>query len=292
MPVFFTHNQPVILTTREGTYHSHYHYEAELIYVVRGDYRVITKGVTHDLHAGDIWLGFPFDEHSYVDIGDNYTLIAIFAPEHIGSVGQLLCTRQPGRPVVNVSELSPGFGEELVRVAQMWMAISMGDESVRRKYYRTVIFDERYRGLEISPETVLAYFSASMTELLGAMKLSPNESPGVYSIQKVMNYCVANISDPGLSMSKLTEAVGLSRSQISRLMSSMMKTSFPEFLHSLRIKQARSLVGYTDKSITEIAYECGFTSSRNFNRVFRSVVGMSPSEFRELRKKLGSGETI
>ncbi len=292
MPVFFTHDQPVLLTKRQTTYYSHYHYEAELVYVVKGSYRVISKGVTYDLHDGDIWLGFPFDEHSYVDTGDNYTLIGIFAPEHIGSVGRLLCTRQPGRTVVNVSELSPGFGEELVRVAQMWMATAVEDAGLRWKYYRDTDPDERYKGLEITREAVLAYLTASMTELLGAMKLSPNESPCVYSIQKVMNYCVANISDPGLSMSKLTEAVGLSRSQISRLMSSMMKTSFPEFLHSLRIKQARSLVGYTDKSIIDIAYECGFTSSRNFNRVFHSVVGMSPSEFRELRKKLGSESTI
>ena len=124
MPVFFTHSQPIILMKREITYYSHFHYEAELIYVVSGRYRVISKGVTYDLGEGDIWLGFPFDEHSYVDIGDNVTMLAIFAPEHLGAVGRLLCTRRPGRPVVNISEFPPGFGDGLVRVAQMWMALN------------------------------------------------------------------------------------------------------------------------------------------------------------------------
>lgn len=119
MPVFFTHSQPIILMKREITYYSHFHYEAELIYVVSGGYRVISKGVTYDLGEGDIWLGFPFDEHSYADIGDNVTMLAIFAPEHLGAVGRLLCTRRPGRPVVNISEFPPGFGDGLVRVAQM-----------------------------------------------------------------------------------------------------------------------------------------------------------------------------
>ena len=36
MPVFFTHSQPIIVMKREITSYSHFHYEAELIYVVSG----------------------------------------------------------------------------------------------------------------------------------------------------------------------------------------------------------------------------------------------------------------
>ena len=287
MPVFFTHSQPIILMKREITYYSHFHYEAELIYVVSGRYRVISKGVTYDLGEGDIWLGFPFDEHSYVDIGDNVTMLAIFAPEHLGAVGRLLCTRRPGRPVVNVSEFPPGFGDGLVRVAQMWMALNKRNESAVRSYENELL-DSRYIGSVTTRETVLAYLSAAIGELLGAMNMSPRDSAGVYSIQKIVNCCADNISDPELSMNKLTAAVGLSRSQISRLMSSMMKTSFPEFLHALRIRQARQLLMFTDKTVTDIAFECGFMSQRNFNRVFREMTGMTPSEFRERSKELGN----
>ena len=291
MPVFFTHSQPIILMKNEITYHSHYHYEAELVYVVKGAYRVISKGVTYDLHEGDIWLGFPFDEHSYINIGDNETMLGIFSPEHIGPVGRLLCTRRPVCPVVNVSALSPGFGDELIRIAQLWMAICRRDRIIRGCDPKS-IFDTRYVGFPIARESVMLYLSAAISELLGAMELSPHDSTGVYSIQKIMSFCADNISDPELSMSKLTTAVGLSRSQISRLMSSMMKTSFPEFLHSLRIQQARSLLKFTDKPVTDIVFECGFMSQRNFNRVFREIVGMTPSEFRERCKTLGNDETI
>ena len=169
MPVFFTHSQPIILMKREITYYSHFHYEAELIYVVSGRYRVISKGVTYDLGEGDIWLGFPFDEHSYVDIGDNVTMLAIFAPEHLGAVGRLLCTRRPGRPVVNISEFPPGFGDGLVRVAQMWMALNKRNESAVRNYENELL-DSRYIGSVTTRETVLAYLSAAIGELLGAME--------------------------------------------------------------------------------------------------------------------------
>ena len=291
MPIFFTHSQPIILMKHEITFHSHFHYEAEMIYVVKGAYRVVSKGVTYNLSEGDIWLGFPFDEHSYADIGDNLTMLAIFAPEDIGHVGRVLCTRRPERPVVNVSELPPGFGDGLVRTAQMWMAMSRREKLVRNCDPKS-LFDERYLDYPADRETILAYLSAAVSELLGVMELSPRESTGVYSIQKIMSYCVENLSDPELSMQKLTAAVGLSRSQISRLMSSMMKTSFPEFLHSLRTNQARALLRSTDKPVTDIAFECGFMSQRNFNRVFREIVGMPPSDFRLLCEKLGSDDPI
>ena len=291
MPIFFTHSQPIILMKHEITFHSHFHYEAEMIYVVKGAYRVVSKGVTYDLGEGDIWLGFPFDEHSYADIGDNLTMLAIFAPEDIGHVGRILCTRHPGRPVVNVSELPPGFGDGLVRTAQMWMAMSRRERLVRNCDPDS-IFDKRYLNYPAERETILSYLSAAVSELLGVMKLSPRDSTGVYSIQKIMSYCVENLSDPELSMQKLTSAVGLSRSQISRLMSSMMNTSFPEFLHSLRTNQARALLRSTDKPVTDIAFECGFMSQRNFNRVFREIVGMSPSDFRLLCEKIGDDATF
>ena len=291
MPIFFTHSQPIILMKHEITFHSHFHYEAEMIYVVKGAYRVVSKGVTYNLSEGDIWLGFPFDEHSYADIGDNLTMLAIFAPEDIGHVGRVLCTRRPERPVVNISELPPGFGDGLVRLAQMWMAMSRREKLVRNCDPDSM-FDKRYLDYPADRETILAYLSAAVSELLGVMELSPRESTGVYSIQKIMSYCVENLSDPELSMQKLTAAVGLSRSQISRLMSSMMKTSFPEFLHSLRTNQARALLRSTDKPVTDIAFECGFMSQRNFNRVFREIVGMPPSDFRLLCEKLGSDDPI
>ena len=291
MPIFFTHSQPIILMKHEITFHSHFHYEAEMIYVVKGAYRVVSKGVTYDLGEGDIWLGFPFDEHSYADIGDNLTMLAIFAPEDIGHVGRILCTRHPGRPVVNVSELPPGFGDGLVRTAQMWMAMSRRERLVRNCDPDS-IFDKRYLNYPAERETILSYLSAAVSELLGVMKLSPRDSAGVYSIQKIVNCCADNISDPELSMNKLTAAVGLSRSQISRLISSIMKTSFPKFLHALRIRQARQLLMFTDKTVTDIAFECGFMSQRNFNRVFREITGMTPSEFRERSEELGNDTSL
>jgi AraC-like DNA-binding protein len=48
----------------------------------------------------------------------------------------------------------------------------------------------------------------------------------------------------------------------------------------LRIQQAKALLKETPDNVTDIAYACGFNSSQHLARVFRRVVGMTPTAFR------------
>lgn len=288
MPVFFMHNDPVILIKHQGSYHNHFHYEAELIYVIEGSYRIKLKDEQYDLKTGDVWLAFPFEEHKYEYIGENTIMIAIFSPEHIGAIGNKLMFNRSEYPVVNVSNM-PGYGEFLIRIAQLWMF-----NFEREKHYGQGsgdnIYDKAFEKYILPCETILTMLSAAVGELLENIKLTPKNSPGVCSIQRIIEYCSKNINDPELSMDKLSAAVGLSRSQISRLISHYIKMSFPEFLHSERMTYARNMLKFSDKAITDIALECGFQSQRSFNRIFRDMMGMTPSEWRIKCKARGDNE--
>ena len=55
---------------------------------------------------------------------------------------------------------------------------------------------------------------------------------------------------------------------------------FTDILNSIRIGNSRILLAETQKSITEIAYESGFGSVRNYNRVFKAYTGKTPKEFK------------
>ena len=52
------------------------------------------------------------------------------------------------------------------------------------------------------------------------------------------------------------------------------------YLNRYRVHQARQLLSDTDKTITEIAMEVGFSDSSYFSRVFRREVGLSPEAYR------------
>jgi AraC-like DNA-binding protein len=59
-----------------------------------------------------------------------------------------------------------------------------------------------------------------------------------------------------------------------------------EYLKACRLQAARRLLSsnaLADRSITEIAFECGFTSSAHFSTEFRKCFGQSPRTFRQSR---------
>jgi AraC-like DNA-binding protein len=56
--------------------------------------------------------------------------------------------------------------------------------------------------------------------------------------------------------------------------------NFTEYLSRVRIENSRNLLLNPNLRISEIAYEAGFQSLTHFNRVFKRIVGQSPTGFR------------
>lgn len=60
-----------------------------------------------------------------------------------------------------------------------------------------------------------------------------------------------------------------------------MGMSFPEYLQSIRLNCAVSLIAGGEQSITEIAADSGFESQRTFYRAFRARFGITPLQYRK-----------
>ena len=56
--------------------------------------------------------------------------------------------------------------------------------------------------------------------------------------------------------------------------------TFVEYLNTIRIGHVCKLLADSDENVVNIAYECGFNNLANFNRQFKRLKGMSPSEYR------------
>jgi AraC-like DNA-binding protein len=74
--------------------------------------------------------------------------------------------------------------------------------------------------------------------------------------------------------------VGVSVGQLSRLFRRAMGCSIPQYRNRIRIERAAELLRTTDKSVTTVALDCGFTNLTHFHRVFSRVHGRSPREYR------------
>ncbi len=95
-----------------------------------------------------------------------------------------------------------------------------------------------------------------------------------------------NMGDSDFTVERLGEEVGLSRVQLYRKVKALTGQTPVDLLKKARLERARLLVEKTDKSISEIAYEVGFTAPSYFNKCFKDEFGTSPGALREQGSKL------
>lgn len=87
-----------------------------------------------------------------------------------------------------------------------------------------------------------------------------------------------------LDIDQLARDVGLSRPHFFKLFRRQMGVTPSIYLNTLRTEQAIDDLLSTDKSVTEIAFDVGFSSQASFTRFFSSNVGIAPSEYRRVAR--------
>ncbi|MCM1336865.1 MAG: substrate-binding domain-containing protein [Candidatus Amulumruptor caecigallinarius] len=84
-----------------------------------------------------------------------------------------------------------------------------------------------------------------------------------------------------LNIDALAARLNLGRSQFYRKIKALTNYSPVELLRKLRLERARELLTSTSRSVSEIAYEVGFSAPAYFTRVYRETYGETPTELRD-----------
>ena len=99
-------------------------------------------------------------------------------------------------------------------------------------------------------------------------------------IKRVMQFVEENISNSEANVGEMAQDAAISRSGLQRKLKQAMGITPQDLLREARIKHACQLLKETDKSISEIAYACGFTDPKYFSRSFKQSTGKAPSEWK------------
>jgi AraC-like DNA-binding protein len=91
------------------------------------------------------------------------------------------------------------------------------------------------------------------------------------------------ISDATLHIDTLAESLSMSRRSLQRKLAKY-GLNFSQVLTQVRRRLAADWLEMTDKSITDIAFDLGYTDASNFTRAFRWQAGVSPKEFRKINR--------
>lgn len=99
-------------------------------------------------------------------------------------------------------------------------------------------------------------------------------------INRVIDYLRRNL-DRQVRLGELAKVACLSEFHFHRIFSAVSGETLNNFTNRLRLEKAARLLRYSGKSLTDIALDCGFSSSATFSRAFRSGYEISPSQFRK-----------
>jgi AraC-like DNA-binding protein len=85
-----------------------------------------------------------------------------------------------------------------------------------------------------------------------------------------------------ISLEEVASVAGMNASAFCRYFRQKTGKTFAQFVNELRISYACKFLRHGDQTIAHISDEAGFNNLSNFNRQFKSFIGKSPSEYREL----------
>jgi len=105
---------------------------------------------------------------------------------------------------------------------------------------------------------------------------------GSASEQRVRQFLerLAEDCDEDWTLHTMARACGVQRTRFHTLVHQISGLSPMRYLAQVRVDRARRLLRETDRSVTDIALSCGFSSSQYFANVFRKHVGLAPSDYR------------
>lgn len=144
--------------------------------------------------------------------------------------------------------------------------------------------------LEATGSARSAKMMAAVWDLLGELARSPAPSTDATSTPEraadedprlavAERFMADRLSDP-IGVDQIADAVGLSRSQLTRLLVEHRGVGPAHLLRQMRVGRARDLLRGSTLAIKEIARVCGFVSQNHFSRVFVEETGSRPSAAR------------
>jgi len=238
------------------SYRVHFHHNIEVVYMFKGKGCAIVEGKEYELLPGDVLVVFPNQIHEYRRVSEEEYFICIFKPEILPDFKEKFYSMSPTENVYSTKNEN----KLLLELAQMLPGVKDSDALYREQIYRGML---------------TAFFG----ELFSRITLKEVKSANLSVVKNFLIFCNENyMSD--ITLDNVAEKLHVSKYYISHLMNERLHISFNEYINSLRIADACVMLDEDELDITEISRLSGFNTLRTFNRAFRQVHGMTPTQYK------------
>ncbi|MCX6894805.1 MAG: AraC family transcriptional regulator [Verrucomicrobia bacterium] len=257
----------------------HFHPEFELIHIRQGRGRRLVGDSIGHFGPDDLVFIAPNVPHIWQVAPESPKAEALyiqFLPDFLGA--DFFKTPEM-QPVLELLTAAPG--------GVTFSAPMRKEISARLKEFPTLNQSERLLALldilcRLSRDPGIRHLGKSTTPV----RLNQREEERISQVFKYLN---ENLTG-AISQAEVARSVRLSSSAFSRLFKKTTRKCFMQVVNELRIAQVCRLLAETDRTVSEIAYGCGFESLPNFHCQFRRIMKTSPGKYRQKLATIAAGK--
>ncbi|WP_158994206.1 hybrid sensor histidine kinase/response regulator transcription factor [Mucilaginibacter sp. L196] len=137
--------------------------------------------------------------------------------------------------------------------------------------------------LELNIRNLLASRQAMQQKFSRQITLMPKnreiDSPDEQFLNKTMQIIECNLENPDFDVVMLVDKIGMSQTVLYRKVKALTDMTITDFIKSIRLKQAASMLTQNKLTVAEVAYSVGFNDRKYFSKEFKKQFGQTPSGY-------------
>ena len=155
-------------------------------------------------------------------------------------------------------------------------------KELEEAWFQSRVLDRRQYDSILRLLSIFAQHLSTLGQEL-AVQAEHGEAPPIARARALIN----SRHSEDLSLDEVAKAVNMSAFYFCKTFKKATGMTFTNYLARVRVEKVKNLLLNPHKRVSEAAFEAGFQSLSQFNRVFRRIAGQSPKTFREnLQKRL------
>ena len=217
--------------------------------VSSGDGILHTAGKSTPLKKGDLFFTFPAESFALESVDDfTYSYISF-----VGIRGNMIMES------LGINNRSFVFrsAEELCDIWSNGLSFS-------------------YETADLISESILLY---TFAYLGNRMLPKTDRSRRNKSIDIIKKYVDDNLSDPALSLEKISRELSYNKKYISHAFKKSFGIGITDYLNTVRIQNACTMIEQSYTGVNDIADRCGYTDPGYFSKIFKTKMGVSPTQY-------------
>lgn len=259
-----------------GGYHYHDFFEATYYHSLTDTPSIgsfIIRDKSYPIRDGAVVIVNAFDPHEvHMNPGVQYTRYAmnfdldflLSASSKETKIFGIFSTDSPKYPVLDLSD---------------------EQQQVVKKIFHSMEDCRLYHGRDLYNKAMLYEMLAVLFDIFYyESSMSRKDEDHLEMVASIVKFVEANIGEP-LSLNRVADHVNYSPSYTSRMFHYYTGETLNRYILSKRVDKAKLFLTSSNKSIMQISKEVGFENYNHFFRVFKTIVGMGPSEYQKAYKE-------